>query len=153
MLGASSTSFRIKPPRLIADSATEDMAGNVYASGLQKGKTAAREALQANAGKGFSVGANQQMYAAQAEAAGAAEGAKGAAAIRAEDQGFNSQATFDNQMLRQGAMAFDYGQMTDANEAGFANKFNQQTNRASVRFARQQAQQRLRLAMLGKGLA
>ena len=153
MLGASNTSFRIRPPKLIADSATEDMANNVYAGGLQKGQTAARDAMQANAGKGFSVGANQQMYAAQAEAAGAAEGAKGAAAIRAEDQGFNSQATFDNQMLRQGAMAFDYGQMTDANEAGFANKFTQQTNRASVRYARQQAQQRLRLAMLGKGLA
>jgi hypothetical protein len=109
------------------------MANNVYASGLQKGQTAGRDALQANAGKGFSVGANQRMYAAQAEAAGAAEGAKGAASVRAEDQGFNSQAKFDNEMLRQGAMAFDYGQMTDANDAMFGYKFNQQTNRASVR--------------------
>jgi hypothetical protein len=153
MLGASNTPFRIKPPRLIADSATEDMAGNVYAGGLQKGKTAARDALQANAGKGFSVGANQQMYAGQAEAAGAAEGAKGAAAVRAEDQGFNSQAKFDNQMLAQQARLFDYGQMTDANAIGFDQRFTNQTNRSSIGMAQRQASQRLRLAMLGKGLA
>jgi hypothetical protein len=50
-------------------------------------------------------------------------------------------------------MAFDYGQMSDANDAGFGYRFNNQTNRASIANARNQAQMRLRLAMLGKGLA
>lgn len=153
MIGASPVSFRIKPPKLIADSVTENMANNVYAGGVQKGQTTARDAMQANAGKGFSAGKNQQMYAGQAEAAGAAEGARGAAAIRAEDQGFNSQSKFDNQMLNQQARLFDFGQMSDANAIGFDSRFTNMTNRSSIDMAQRQAAQRLRLAMLDKGLA
>ena len=152
MIGASNASFRIKPPKLIADAATQSQKNNVYAGALQQGQTKAADTMNTG-NRGVSAGASQAMYANQQQAAGDAAGRQQGAAIEAEDQQFNSQADWDNQMLRQGAMAFDYGQATDANDAMFGYKFNQQTNRASVRYARQQAQQRLRLAMLGKGLA
>jgi|694.fasta_scaffold15654_3 hypothetical protein len=152
MIGASNTPFRIRPPRLIADSATESAANNAYASGLQAGQTKARDAAQASAGKGFSSVGSNAMFAAQQGAAGAADGARQAAGIRAEDQQFNAQQKWDNQMLQQQARAFDYGQMTDANDANFGYRFNNQSNRASIRNARQQASQNLRLALIGQGI-
>ena len=151
MLGSDNSPFRIRPPRLIADSATQDAGGNLFAAGLQKGKTAARDTM--TGARGFSAGASNSMYAAQQKAAGAAEGAQQRAGIEAEDQAFNTNQKFDNEMLRQGAMAFDYGQMTDANQAGFDFRFNRLANGASIANARRQAQIRLRLAMLGQGLS
>jgi hypothetical protein len=152
MFSADNTPFRIKPPKLVADSATQDMAANVYAGEVQKSQTAATDTRNTG-NRGVSSGASQAMYANQQEAAGNAAGAQKRAGIEAEDQQFNSQATFDNQMLRQGAMAFDYGQRTEKNDARFGYDFNKTTNRASIANARNQAALRLRLAMLGKGLA
>jgi len=150
MFGADNTSFRIKPPRLIADATTQTAAGNAYAGELQKGQTAARDAM--SQARGFSSGANNAYQAAQKQAAGAAAGAQQRAGIEAEDQQFNARQRFDNQMLQQQARAFDYGQMTDANDARFGLDFNNQTNRSSIAMARQQAAMKLRLAMLGQGL-
>jgi hypothetical protein len=144
--------FRIGQPKLIADAATQSQKANVYAGAKQKGQTEARDTMNTG-NSGFSAGASQAMYANQQQAAADAAGRQQGAGIEAEDQQFNSRARFDNQMLRQGAMAFDYGQMSDANDAGFGYRFNNQTNRASIANARNQAQMRLRLAMLGKGLA
>jgi hypothetical protein len=151
MFGADSTPFRIKPPRLIADATTQTAGKNVYAGELQQGATKARDAM--SQARGFSSGANNAYQAAQQQAAGAASGAQQKAAIEAEDQQFNAQQKFDNQMLQQQARAFDYGQMTDANDARFGYDFNNQTNRTSIAMARQQAAMNLRLAMLGQGLA
>jgi len=145
-------SYRIGPPKVIADAATQSQKANVYAGAVQKGQTEARDTMNTG-NRGLSAGASQAMYANQQQAAADAAGRQQGAGIEAEDQQFNSQARFDNQMLRQGAMAFDYGQMSDANDAGFGYRFNNQTNRASIANARNQAQMRLRLAMLGKGLA
>lgn len=151
MLGADNTPFRLKPPRLIADSTTQKVGGNLYASELQKGQTAARDT--ATAARGFSSGASNAMYAAQQQASGAAAGAQKRAGVEAEDQQFNASQQWNNQMLQQQARAFDYGQMTDANDAMFGYRFTNQSNRASIRNARQQAAMNLRLAMLGQGLA
>jgi hypothetical protein len=148
MFGADKTPFRIKPPRLIADATTQAAGNNVYAGALQEGATKARVTKP----QGFSSGANQSYQAAMQQAAGAASGAQQRAAIEAEDQSFNANQRFDNQMLQQGARAFDYGQMTDANDAMFGYQFNNQSNRASIAMARQQAAMNLRLAMLGRGL-
>lgn len=144
--------YRIGPPKVIADAATQSQKNNVYAGAQQKAQTEARDTMNTG-NRGLSAGASQAMYANQQQAAGDAAGRQQGAAVEAEDQQFNSQAGWDNQMLRQGAMAFDYGQMTDANDAMSGYKFNQQTNRESIANARNQAQMRLRLAMLGKGLA
>lgn len=148
MIGSSSTGFRIRPPQLIADSATESAANNAIASGYQKGY--ARPAMQAKAG--FSVNAKDRMKADQRAAAGVAAGAQEAAGIRAEDQQFNQSARFDNEMLQQQALAFDYDQMTDANAVNSSAKLARQQSLASVSQARQRAAMQLRLALLSKGL-
>lgn len=148
MIGSSQTQFKIRPPALIADSATESSANNAIASGYQKGYS--RPALAAKAG--LSVNARDRMRAAQNEASGIAEGAKMAAGIRAEDQAFNSQAQFDNEMLRQQAAAFDYGQMTDMNGALFDGRMARMNALSGVEMARRRAAMQLRMALLGRGL-
>jgi len=149
MIGSSSTPFRIRPPQLLADSATESAANNALAQGYQKGYV--RPATQTKAG--FSVTAKDRMRAAQQASAGVNEGAQNAANIRAEDQQFNSQQRFDNDLLRQQAMAFDYGQMTDQNAANFDRTFARQSALSGVAQARQRAAMQLRLALLSKGLS
>lgn len=148
MIGSSSTPFRIRPPQLIADSQTESAANNAIASGYQKGY--ARPATQAKAG--FSVNARDRMRADQRAAAGIAAGAQEAAGIRAEDQQFNQSARFDNEMLQQQALAFDYDQMSDSNSAWNSAKLARQTALTGVAQARQRAAMQLRLALLSKGL-
>jgi hypothetical protein len=153
MIGESNTAFRIKPPKLIADSVTESAANNAQEAKRRQGATAARDAMQSMAGKGFSVGANQQMYAGQAEASGAAQGAQAAASIRADDQQFNEQQRNANQMLNEQARIFDKNQMTELNATNFASRFANQQANSSVSMARQRAAMNLRLALMSKGLA
>lgn len=148
MIGSSQTQFRIRPPALIADSATESSANNAIAQGYQKGYARPATATKA----GFSVNARDQMRASQAEAGAIADGAKQAAGIRAEDQAFNSQAQFDNEMLRQQAAAFDFNNMTDLNSAMFDSKMSRMNALSGVEMARRRAAQRLRMALLGRGL-
>lgn len=148
MIGSSNTGFRVRPPQLIADSATESAANNALAQGYQKGY--ARPAMQAKAG--FSTNAKDRMRASQQEAAGIAEGASAAAGIRAEDQQFNSQQTWDNEMLKEQALAFDYGQMTERNAVGAERRMARQQSIAGIHQARQRAAMQLRLALLSKGL-
>jgi hypothetical protein len=149
MIGSSNTSFRIKPPQLIADSATESAANNALAQGYQKGYV--RPATQAKAG--FSANAKDRMRAAQQQSAGIAEGAQAAAGIRAEDQQFNSQQRWENEMLKEQSLAFDYDQMTQQNQTHFDRNMARQTSLAGVNQARQRAAMQLRLALLSKGLA
>jgi hypothetical protein len=149
MIGSSSTPFRIGPPQLIADSATESAANNVIASGYQKGYT--RPAMQSKAG--FSVNSKDRMRAAQQQAAGIAEGAQQAAGIRADDQQFNESQRNANEMLRQQALAFDYNQMTERNSAFNSAKMSRQSDMAGVAQARQRAAMNLRMALMSKGLA
>jgi hypothetical protein len=151
MFGADNTPYRIKPPRLIADATTRKVGENLYAGEIQKAQTQARDTM--TGARGFSSGANNAYYAANQQAAGAAAGAGKRAGVEAEDQQFNVNQNFDNQMLQQGANVFDFGQASAANDAMFGYKFNNQTNRASVANARRQAELNFRLAMLGEGLA
>jgi hypothetical protein len=152
MIGASNTPFRIKPPKLIADSATESAAGNVYAGKLQGGQTAARDAMN-NGGRGLSASASNAMYAGQQQSAGAAEGAQAAAGIRAEDQQFDEGQRNANQMLQEQARIFDKNQMSEMNGINFDRMFNRQQGNQSLAMARQRAAMQLRLALMSKGLA
>lgn len=151
MYSADNTPFRIGQPKLLADAFTQSQKGNVYAGEMQKAQTAARDTMNTG-NRGVSAGASQAMYANQQLAAGDAAGRQQGAAVEAEDQKFNSQAGWDNQMLRQGAMAFDYGQMTDQNAANFDYRFARQAGNQSIALARQRAAMQLRLALLSKGL-
>jgi len=153
MIGASNTPFRIKPPRLIADSATESAAGNAYVGKMQNAETEARDIANKGSGKGFSQGANSAMYAGQRMAAGAAEGAQAAAGIRADDQKFNEQQVNANQMLQEQARIFDKNQMTDLNGINFERMFANRQGQQSIAMARQRAAMNLRLALMSKGLA
>lgn len=153
MIGSSNIPFRIKPPRLIADSATETAAGNVYASKLNEGLTSADKTLNQNAGKGFSRNAKDEMMAGQQMAAGASEAAQAAAGMRAEDQQFNEGQRNANEMLQQQARLFDKNQLTEQNSINFDRRFAAQQGRSSLAMARQRASMQLRLALMGKGLA
>lgn len=153
MIGASGTPFRIKPPKLIADSVTESAAGNAYAGGMQKAQTGAQDTRDRVAGKGFSYSNKDQMFAGQQLAAGAAEGAQAAAGIRAEDQQFNEGQRNANQMLQDQARIFDKNQMTELNGANFDRMFARQQGNSSIAMARQRASMQLRLALMSKGLA
>ena len=153
MNSADNTSFRIKPPRLLADSATEDMAGNVYAANLQKGKTNALNTMGQNAGHGFSYSNKDRMFAGQQEAQGAAEGAQGAASIRADDQQFNEGQRNANQMLQEQARIFDKNQMSDLNSINFERMFARQQGNQNIALARQRAAMNFRLALMSQGLA
>jgi hypothetical protein len=153
MIGASQTPFRIKPPRLLADSATESMANNVYASKLQQGQTKGYDAQFQNAGKGFSVGSKDRMLADQQRAAGAAEGAQAAASIRADDQQFNESQKNAHQMLRDQALVFDKNQATELNNANFQRMFANRQGKSEIAMARQRAAMNLRLALMSQGLA
>ena len=153
MIGASNTPFRIKPPKLIADSATESVAGNAYAGKIRDAETEARDIANKGSGKGFSQGANSAMYAGQRMASGAAEGAQAAAGIRAEDQQFNEGQRNANQMLQDQARIFDKNQMTELNGVNFDRMFNRQQGQQSIAMARQRASMQLRLALMSKGLA
>jgi hypothetical protein len=152
MIGASNTPFRIKSPKLIADSATESAAGNAYAGKLQGGQTAARDAMN-NGGRGLSASASNAMYAGQQEASGAAGGAQAAAGIRADDQKFNEQQVNANQMLQEQARIFDKNQTTNLNGINFDRMFANQQGQQSIAMARQRAAMNLRLALMSKGLA
>lgn len=148
MIGASNTPFRVRPPQLLADSATESAANNALAGGYQKGFI--RPATMARAGQ--SVNAKDRMRAAQQQSAGIQEGAQAAAAMRAEDQQFNSQQAWDNEMLQQQSRAFDYGQMTESNAAHNDANMARRNALAGVAEARAQAFQRRQLALISKGL-
>lgn len=149
MIGASNTAFKIRPPQLLADSRTEGAANNAVAQGYQAGYS--RPAMQAKAG--FSVNGKDRMRSAQQYAQGIAEGAKGAAGIRAEDQQFNSDQTYANQMLRQQARLFDYSQMLDANDANFSQRFARQAGNNSIAMAKQRASMALQQALMQQGYA
>lgn len=153
MIGASEAKFRIPKFPTISESVTDDLAGNVYASGLQKSKTAGMNALQSNAGKGFSVGANQQMQAGLAEAAAQSQAASDAAGIRAGDQKFNEGQRNAQQMLADQARIFDKNQMTELNNTNFDRRFANRQGNQSIQSARQRAGMQLRLALMSKGLA
>lgn len=152
MIGSSDTPYKHKPPRLIADATTQKMAGNVFATGLQKGQTQAIGALDQNAGKGFSRSASDYTRADQQQAAGNAAAAQGAAGIEAEDQQFNTNQRFDNTMMLREGLAFDYDQATARNSAGFEQRMTKKQNNAAVRNARQQSAMNIRLALLSQGL-
>jgi hypothetical protein len=152
MIGASNTPFRIKPPKLIADSATESAAGNVYAAKLSAGQTAATDAMN-NGGRGLSASASNSMYAGQKMAQGASEGAQAAAGIRAEDQQFNEGQRNAYEMEREGALLFDKNEKIKRSQIGFDRMFAAQQGRSSVAMARQRASMQLRLALMSKGLA
>lgn len=152
MIGSSTTPYKHKPPQLIADATTQKMAGNVFATGLQKGQTQAVGALDQNAGKGFSLGAADYTRAAQQQVAGYADAAKGSASVEAEDQQFNSNAKFDNRMMLNAGLADDYDQATARNSVEFEQRMTGRQNRAAIRSARQQSAQNIRLALLGQGL-
>jgi hypothetical protein len=152
MIGASNTPFRIKPPKLIADSATESVAGNAYVGKLGDGQTAAVDAMN-NGNRGLSSSASNSMYAGQKMAQGAAEGAQAAAGIRADDQKFNEQQVNANQMLQEQARIFDKNQMTNLNGINFERMFAAQQGRSNIAMARQRAAMNLRLALMSKGLA
>lgn len=148
MIGSSGTGFRIRAPQTIADATTEASANNAVASGYQRGY--ARPATQSQAG--FSVNAKNRMRAAQNEAAEIAGGAREAAGIRAEDQAFNSQQQWDNDLLKQQAMLFDFGQSTDKNSILADARFARMQGLSGIAMARQRAAMQLRLALLSKGL-
>lgn len=148
MIGASNTPFRVKPPQLLADSATESAAKAALESGRQQGYV--RPATQTAAG--FSVNARDRMRAAQQQAAGLQEGAQAAAAIRAEDQQFNSQQAWENELLQQQARAYDYGQMTEQNATHNDLNMARRTALAGIADARANAAQRRQLALISKGL-
>jgi hypothetical protein len=153
MIGSSDTPFRIKPPRLIADSATESAAGNAYAGKMRDAQTEAADITNRGSGKGFSQGANSAMYAGQRMAAGAAEGAQASAGIRAEDQQFNEGQQNAYEMEREGAFLFDKNRKLKRNQIEFERRFAQQQGRSSIAMARQRASMQLRLALMSKGLA
>jgi hypothetical protein len=153
MIGASEAKFRIPKFPTIAESVTDDLAGNVFATGTQKSKTARRDAMQSNAGKGFSVGANQQMQAGLAEAAGQSQAASDAAGVRAGDQQFNESQRNAGEMLAEQARIFDKNQMTDLNSTNFERMFAAKQGRSSIAMARQRSAMQLRLALMSKGLA
>jgi hypothetical protein len=129
------------------------LAGNVFATGTQKSKTAATDAMQSNAGKGFSVGANQRTQAGLADAAGQAQAASDAAGVRAGDQQFNEGQRNAQQMLADQARIFDKNQMTERNSIDFDRRFANQQGNQNIRSARQRAGMQLRLALMSKGLA
>lgn len=149
MIGDSNTAFRIRPPQLLADSKTEAAANNALAQGYQSGYS--RPAMQAKAG--FSVNAKDKMRSAQQYAQGVAEGAKGAAGIRAEDQQFNSDQQFANEMLRQQAQLFDFGQMLEANQSNFDRRFAQTAGNSSLAMAKKRASMALQQALMSQGYA
>jgi hypothetical protein len=152
MIGASNTPFRIKPPRLLADSAIEDKAQNVYANSLAAGKTAARDTMNTG-NKGFSAGANQAMYAGYQEADAAAEGAQAAAGIRAQGQQFNESQRNAYEMEREGALVKDKEKKIREYQIGSDELFAKEQGRQSIAMARQRAAMQLRLALMSKGLA
>ena len=100
--------------------------------------------------QGFSAGAQQQMRAAQQQAAGVAQGAQQAAGIRAEDQAFNAEQQAEYDQLVQSRLNSNYDLMTGMNNAGWQKQFARRSNALNMGNARQQAWQNIRLALLSQ---
>lgn len=135
-------------PRLrkIADSTTESAANNAIAAGYRSGYTRPGQLARG----GFSAGAQQRMQAGQSMASGQAQGAQQAAQIRAEDQAFNSNQDMAQQVMDQGRLNDNYAMTTGLQGANFQKLFARQQNMLGLNQARQAANIRLRLALLGQ---
>lgn len=136
----------ISPPRKIADATTESAANNAIAAGYRSGYIRPGQM----AGQGFSAGAQQQMRAAQQQAAGVAQGAQQAAGIRAEDQAFNAEQQAKYEQLIGDRMNDNYQLQTGMNAANWQKQFGRTSNQLNMDTARQQAWQNIRLALLSQ---
>jgi hypothetical protein len=135
--------------RKVPDAETVGFGNNEQAASIRAGQTKAQDAMNTGS-RGLSAGANQAMYAAQAESAGSSEGAQKRAGIEAEDQMFNAGQDFSYQAAILGRLNNNFQQNMAANQANFGLDMTRQQGRWDVAKNRQQNWNQLRLSMMSR---
>lgn len=139
----------ISPLRKLTDSVTESAAGNAYAGGIRQGATAAADYRNQTAGRGRSLGKQDEMFAQQQQAAGTQEGAMQAAAMRAEDQSFNANQNFAQNQMVQDRLTNNKENATARQQSNWQRRFGIGETKAQNAMKRRAGLQSMWLSLLG----